>query len=117
MLINALPIKERDLVLKYCFDNNKRVYFVPTIATSVYQVLDRTLIGLITHEENQNGFYEQANKIINLIKIVEILLTYLFLFDLIGFLIVKILLFVNILMNKNQFELNFNLEGIIRVNL
>jgi O-antigen/teichoic acid export membrane protein len=47
------------------------VYFVPTIATSVYQVLDRTLIGLITHEENQNGFYEQANKIINLIKIMS----------------------------------------------
>ena len=45
------------------------VYFIPTIATSLYSVLDKTLIGLITHEESQNGYYEQANKIINIIKV------------------------------------------------
>ncbi len=44
------------------------VYFIPTIATSIYSVLDKTLIGLITHEENQNGYYEQTIKIINIIK-------------------------------------------------
>ncbi|MBR5646569.1 MAG: flippase [Treponema sp.] len=47
------------------------VYFIPAVATSIYTVLDRTLIGLITHEESQNGFYEQANKIIHLIKIIS----------------------------------------------
>ena len=41
------------------------VYFVPTIAVSIYLVLDRTLIGLITHDPYQNGYYEQASRIIN----------------------------------------------------
>lgn len=44
------------------------VYFIPTIATSVYTVLDKTLIGIITHNEYQNGYYEQATKIINMAK-------------------------------------------------
>ena len=44
------------------------IYFVPTIATSVYTVLDKTLIGLITQEHAQNGYYEQATKIINMAK-------------------------------------------------
>ena len=44
------------------------VYFVPTIATSVYTILDKTLIGLITQETAENGNYEQATKIINMAK-------------------------------------------------
>ncbi len=44
------------------------VYFIPTIATSVYTVLDKTLIGVITKDTYQNGYYEQANKIITLAK-------------------------------------------------
>ncbi len=40
------------------------IYFVPTIATSIYTVLDKTLIGAITHDTYQNGYYEQANNII-----------------------------------------------------
>lgn len=42
------------------------VYFIPTIATSVYTVLDKTLIGIITKEPKENGYYEQAIKIINM---------------------------------------------------
>lgn len=42
------------------------IYFIPTIATSVYTVLDKTLIGLITNDIAQNGYYQQAEKIINL---------------------------------------------------
>ena len=38
-------------------------YFIPTIATSVYTVLDKTLIGLITKSNTQNGFYEQAENV------------------------------------------------------
>ena len=45
------------------------VYFIPTIATSIYTVLDKTLIGAITKNEEENGFYEQATKIINLTKV------------------------------------------------
>lgn len=44
------------------------IYFVPTIATSIYTVLDKTLIGTITKNEAENGFYEQATKIINMTK-------------------------------------------------
>ena len=44
------------------------VYFVPTIATSIYTILDKTLIGFITKDNNENGYYEQATKIINIAK-------------------------------------------------
>ena len=44
------------------------VYFIPTIATSVYTVLDKTLIGAITRDNGQNGHYEQATKVVNLAK-------------------------------------------------
>lgn len=44
------------------------VYFIPTVATSIYTILDKTLIGLITHEETENGFYEQATKIIHVVR-------------------------------------------------
>lgn len=37
--------------------------FVPTIAIQVYTVLDKTMIGLITRDSFQNGYYEQAIKI------------------------------------------------------
>lgn len=37
--------------------------FVPTIATQLYTVLDKTMIGLITQDFFENGYYEQALKI------------------------------------------------------
>ncbi len=40
------------------------ILFLPTIATSIYTVLDKTLIGIITGSDAQNGFYEQAEKIV-----------------------------------------------------
>lgn len=43
------------------------VYFVPTIATSIYTVLDKTMIGAITGDMAQNGFYENAHKIVNIL--------------------------------------------------
>lgn len=44
------------------------IYFIPTVAISIYTVLDKTLIGLITHSEFENGYYEQATKIISMVK-------------------------------------------------
>lgn len=44
------------------------IYFIPTIATSVYQVLDKTLIGLMSTGFSENGYYEQTVKILNLVK-------------------------------------------------
>ncbi len=37
--------------------------FIPTIAIEVYTVLDKTMIGLITHNAFENGYYEQAIRI------------------------------------------------------
>jgi O-antigen/teichoic acid export membrane protein len=47
------------------------VYFGPTIATSIYTVLDKTLIGVITQSNVENGYYEQATKIMNIVKSVS----------------------------------------------
>lgn len=44
------------------------VYFIPTIATSIYTVLDKTLIGLITSDAAENGYYQQADKMIGMAK-------------------------------------------------
>ena len=44
------------------------VYFIPTVATSIYTLLDKAMIGWITHDDFENGYYEQATKIINICK-------------------------------------------------
>ena len=46
------------------------VYFVPAVATSVYTVLDKTMLGVITRDMTQNGYYESAHKIIRLLMAV-----------------------------------------------
>ncbi len=46
------------------------VYFIPTIATSVYTLLDRTMIGVITKDMAANGYYEQAHKMVNMLMTV-----------------------------------------------
>ena len=47
------------------FSNIKQIIglFVPTIAISIYTVLDKTMIGIITTGDYENGYYEQALKI------------------------------------------------------
>ena len=37
--------------------------FIPTIAIQIYTVLDKTMIGVITRDAFENGYYEQALKI------------------------------------------------------
>lgn len=43
-------------------------YFITSIAISIYTVLDKTMIGVLTKDAFQNGYYEQATKIINIVK-------------------------------------------------
>lgn len=62
-----IKVNPKKLELKKHFKETL-IYFVPTIATSVYTVLDKTLLGLITSDVTQNGYYQQAEKIINLAK-------------------------------------------------
>ncbi|MDE7251395.1 MAG: flippase [Acetatifactor sp.] len=37
--------------------------FIPTIAIQIYTVLDKTMIGVITRDSFENGYYEQAIKL------------------------------------------------------
>ena len=37
--------------------------FIPTIAIQIYTVLDKTMIGIITQDSFENGYYEQALKL------------------------------------------------------
>lgn len=46
------------------------VFFIPTIATSVYTLLDKTMIGLLTEGTVQNGYYEQAHKIEQMLLVI-----------------------------------------------
>ena len=43
---------------------NTLAYFIPTIASSVYNYLDKVMIGVFTDTSIENGFYEQAQKIV-----------------------------------------------------
>ena len=46
------------------------VYFVPTIATSVYTILDKTMLGWFTgNDKSENGYYEYATGFVNMSKI------------------------------------------------
>lgn len=40
--------------------------FIPTIAIQIYTVLDKTMIGVITSDVYENGYYEQAIKIVRM---------------------------------------------------
>ena len=44
------------------------IYFIPSIATTVYTVLDKTLIGEITQNEAENGYYDRVVQLINIMK-------------------------------------------------
>ena len=46
------------------------VYFIPTIASTAYSFLDKTVLGLVTESNMENGYYEQATKIITLAQTV-----------------------------------------------
>ena len=65
--IDKIPIKS--IKIKKHFKETL-IYFIPTIAVSIYTVLDKTLIGLITNSKSENGNYEQSTKIINISKTV-----------------------------------------------
>ena len=41
--------------------------FIPAIAINIYSVLDKTMIGIITGNSFENGYYEQAIKMVKMI--------------------------------------------------
>lgn len=58
------------------FSNIKVVIslFIPTIAIQIYTVLDKTMIGIITKSEFENGYYDQALKISKIVLTIVIAL-------------------------------------------
>ena len=60
-----LKLDDKKLQIKRHFKETL-IYFIPAVATTIYTVLDKTLIGLITKSEYENGYYEQATKIITM---------------------------------------------------
>lgn len=40
------------------------ILFIPQIATTVYTMLDKLMIGVIVHDKSEVGYYEQSQKII-----------------------------------------------------
>ncbi|MBR3150126.1 MAG: flippase [Eubacterium sp.] len=40
--------------------------FIPAMALQMYEMLDKTMIGVITQDAAQNGYYEQSNKIVKM---------------------------------------------------
>lgn len=41
--------------------------FIPQIAVQVYTMLDKTMIGYLVEDKSEVGYYEQAQKIINIL--------------------------------------------------
>lgn len=64
-----VSVKIRELNIKRHLKETL-IYFIPTIATSIYTVLDKVMLGMLTSGTVENGYYEQANKIINMAKTV-----------------------------------------------
>lgn len=58
-----VKIKELDLVIHI---KPACVYFVPTVAYQIYAVLDKAMLGFLGHDIYQNGYYEQAHKLVNI---------------------------------------------------
>ncbi len=42
------------------------VYFIPSISYQIYAVLDKAMLGWIVGSDYENGYYEQAHKIVNM---------------------------------------------------
>lgn len=55
-------IKVKDLRIKKHFMHSVKL-LLPQVSIQVYTVLDKTMIGVITKSEVENGYYEQAQKI------------------------------------------------------
>ena len=45
-------------------------FFVPLIATQIYSQLDKIMLGAITNNVIENGYYEQARKIVNILILI-----------------------------------------------
>lgn len=62
-----IPIKELN-IRRHIKGNIE--FFIPLIATQLYSQLDKIMLGAITKSSIENGYYEQARKIVNIVVMV-----------------------------------------------
>ena len=60
-------VKLQDLEIKRHLKSTI-IYFVPTIATSVYTMMDKVMLKWIINENAENGYYEQTKRIIIILE-------------------------------------------------
>lgn len=67
-----IPIIKRNIIFKWATIDfskikshilNALVYFIPTIATTIYLTIDKSMIGWFAIGKDENGYYEQAQKL------------------------------------------------------
>lgn len=46
------------------------ILFIPSIATQIFAILDKTMIGRMTSSMFENGYYEQAFKVVDMLMII-----------------------------------------------
>ena len=46
---------------------NTIIFFIPQVAMQVYNILDKTMIGMITNDVSEVGYYENSQKIIKIL--------------------------------------------------
>lgn len=60
-----VPIPYKKINVK-CHFKGIMDLFIPTIATAIYRAFDKTMIGLFTDSSIENGYYEQADRIVQM---------------------------------------------------
>lgn len=60
-----VPIPYKKINVK-CHFKGIMALFIPTIATAIYRAFDKTMIGLFTDSSIENGYYEQADRIVQM---------------------------------------------------
>lgn len=61
--VKSVPFKDLRIAPHF---RETLVYFIPSVANTLYSAADKTMIGALTHNSYENGFYEQATRIITL---------------------------------------------------
>lgn len=50
-----------------CHFKEVLIYFIPSVTYQIYAVLDKAMLGWLVGSDYENGYYEQAHKIINMV--------------------------------------------------
>ena len=66
-VIRFFKVNKGEKIKPFAHLKESFVYFIPAIAVSIYTILDKTMIGIITGSDFENGYYEEADKIVKLV--------------------------------------------------